>query len=216
VFDAYGTLFDIHSPVRENREKLGDIADELSALWRRKQLEYTWLRSLMGRHADFSQVIMDALEFASSAFGLNDDALKSNLLDAYLNLECYPEVKDTLIILKQRGLKTAMLSNGSPAMIESMVNNSGIKHLIDLALSVEEVGIYKPSPLVYRLAVERLSVEPEEISYQSSNTWDVAGAASFGFRVVWINRFNQKPERLPFYADAEIKSLLDLPGLLEI
>ncbi len=216
VFDAYGTLFDVHSAVRKNREKLGDVADELSVLWRRKQLEYTWLRSLMRKHADFSQVIRDALEFAFDTFDLTDSALKSDLLDAYLNLECYPEVNDTLSILKQRGLKTVILSNGSPTMLEEMIDNSGVKHLIDLILSVEEIGVYKPSPLVYQLAVERLGVEPKEISYQSSNAWDVAGAASFGLQVAWVNRFSQKPERLPFGADAEIKSLLDLPGLLEI
>jgi 2-haloacid dehalogenase len=216
VFDAYGTLFDVHSAVRKNREQLGNISDELSALWRRKQLEYTWLRSIMRKHTDFSQVIKEALEFTFDTFGLTDNALKNGLLDAYLNLECYPEVKDTLSALKQRGLKTAILSNGSPAMLEAMINNSEIKHLIDLTLSVEEIGIYKPSPLVYQLAVERLGVEPKEISYQSSNAWDVAGAASFGLRVVWINRLDQKPERLPFGADAELKSLSDLPGLLEI
>ena len=215
VFDAYGTLFDVHSAVGKYRERLGDIADQLSALWRTKQLEYTWLRSLMQKHTDFWQVTKEALDFAFGAFGLTDSVLQHDLMEAYLHLECYPEVKDTLRILKQRGLQTAILSNGSPTMLDMAINNAGIKHLIDQTLSIEEIGIYKPHPRVYQLAVERLTVGAKEISFQSANAWDVSGAASFGLRVVWINRFGQRPERLPFGADAELKSLSDLPALLD-
>ncbi len=215
VFDAYGTLFDVHSAVGRNRERLGDIAEQFSALWRTKQLEYTWLRSLMGRYADFSKVIEDALDYAFDAFDLDDAALKSHLLEAYLHLDCYPEVYDTLSTLKRRGYQTAILSNGSPSMLEEVVHSTGIKGLIDKILSVEEVGIYKPSPLVYRLAVERLGVGAREISFQSANAWDAAGAASFGLRVAWINRFDQLPERLPLHADIELKSLSDLLSLLD-
>ena len=214
VFDAYGTLFDVSSALESSRKRLGAQADTLSVLWRAKQLEYTWLRSLMRRYADFWQVTQDALDYALDSLGMNDGALRRELMEAYLHLNCYPDAPEALRALKQAGLKTAILSNGTPAMLKAAVENSGLAGLVDVVLSVEEVGVFKPDPRVYQLAVERLGVSAHEISFQSSNAWDAAGAASFGFRVAWINRLAQPPEQLPFGPDVELTSLAELPNLL--
>lgn len=214
VFDAYGTLFDVHSAVGQHRARLGEQADAVSAVWRSKQLEYTWLRSLMQRHADFWQVTGEALDYALDSFSVDDPALREDLMQAYLQLECYPEVPGVLAQLKAAGLRTAILSNGNPTMLQAAVSHSGIAEHLDAILSVEDLGIYKPDPRVYQLAVDGLDAEPEHISFQSSNAWDVAGAASFGFQVAWINRFKQRRERLPSGPDAELSTLAALPGLL--
>ena len=168
VFDAYGTLFDVHSAVGKHKFRLGDIADQVSMLWRTKQLEYTWLRSLMGHHADFWQVTRDALDFAFDMHGINDPDLHRDLMRAYLNLDCYPEVSEALSILKSRGFRLAILSNGTPAMLEAAVKNSGIEELIEKSFSVEAVGIFKPDPRVYQIAVDGMNVRSEEIIFQSS------------------------------------------------
>jgi 2-haloacid dehalogenase len=214
VFDAYGTLFNVHSAVARHRRRLGDTADALSALWRGKQLEYTWLRSLMGRHADFWEVTREALDFACDTFGVADTELVNDLLNAYLHLDCYPEVPDTLQRLRQHGMKLAVLSNGSPRMLHAALASAGLVDLIDLTLSVEEVGVYKPAPQVYQLAVDNLQTPAAKISFQSSNAWDAAGAASFGLRVAWINRFGQRRERFPAGPDAELRDLSGFPALL--
>ena len=215
VFDAYGTLFDVHSAVGTHRHRLGDIADQVSTLWRTKQLEYTWLRSLMGYHADFWQVTQDALDFSFDMHHLNDPDLRKGLMEAYLKLDCYPEVPEALSILKSRGFKLAILSNGTPAMLEAAVKNSGIEDLIEKNFSVEEVGIFKPDPRVYQIAVDGLKIKPEEIVFQSSNAWDASGASAFGFKVAWVNRFGQSEERLPGRPDVEIQNLMELPELLK-
>jgi 2-haloacid dehalogenase len=214
VFDAYGTLFNVHSAVGKYRQRLGDVADQVSLLWRTKQLEYTWLRSLMGHHADFWQVTRDALDFAFDMHHLNDTDLRNDLIEAYLHLDCYPEVPEALSTLKAGGFRIAILSNGTPAMLEAAVKNSGIEELVEKNFSVEEVGVFKPSPRVYQIAVDGLNVTPDEIVFQSSNAWDALGAAAFGFRVAWINRFGQSAERLPGRPDVELKSLFELPDLL--
>ena len=217
VFDAYGTLFDVHSAIDNYRERLGDQADSVSRVWRTKQLEYTWLRSLMRKHADFWQVTREALEYAFATFNISDQPLQDELLEAYLRLSCYPEVPEALRRLKQSGrLRLAILSNGSPKMLEAAVSSAGLGDFLDDVLSVEEIQVYKPDPRVYQLAVDRLDTPPEAISFQSSNAWDVAGAASFGLRVAWINRFQQQPERLPAGADAELHALTDLVKLLGV
>ena len=215
VFDAYGTLFDVHSAVGNYRQRLGDIADQVSALWRTKQLEYTWLRSLMGRHADFWQVTLDALDFAFDMHHVQDTGLRKDLMEAYLHLDCYPEVPEALLQLKSRGFRIAILSNGTPDMLQAAVNNSGIAALVEKNFSVEQVGIFKPDRRVYQIAVDGLSLQPEQIVFQSSNAWDAAGASAFGFRVAWVNRFGQSEERLPGRPDVEIKNLVELPALLE-
>jgi 2-haloacid dehalogenase len=212
VFDAYGTLFDVHSSVGRHHERLGHKAGALSALWRQKQLEYTWLRSLMGRHADFWQVTGEALDYAFEHFDVVDQALRSDLLAAYRELDCYPEVRETLRTLRDRGLATAILSNGSPEMLASAVGAAGIRELLDEVLSVEEVGIYKPAPAVYQLAVDGLRVDSGRILFMSSNGWDIAGAAAFGFHAVWVNRSRQTEERLPARPERVIASLDELPA----
>ncbi len=214
VFDAYGTLFDVHSAVAKYSKRLGNVSDQVSTIWRTKQLEYTWLRSLMKKHADFWQVTQDALDYALDVFNISDKQLRNDLINAYLELECYPEVPDTLVKLKDSGQQIAILSNGSPAMLEAVVKSSGLQDVVRIILSVEMVGIFKPDPSVYQLAVDRIGVTAEEIVFMSSNAWDAVGATAFGLRVAWINRFAQRPERLPFQPDVEIKTLHQLPGLL--
>lgn len=214
VFDAYGTLFDVHSAVGRHRERLGDKADAVSLTWRTKQLEYTWLRSLMGKFVDFWQVTQDGLAYAMETHGVRDDELRQQLLDAYLALDCYPEVPEVLSSLRDRGMRSAVLSNGSRMMLEAAVESAGIGDLLDAVLSADEVGIFKPDARVYSLAVDRLGVAPDQVSFQSSNAWDAAGAATFGFRVVWCNRFGQRRERLPDAPQAEIHNLTELLPLL--
>lgn len=216
VFDAYGTLFDVHSAVRSGGQALGDKATAVSELWRQKQLEYTWLRSLMGAHVDFWQVTSDGLDFALAASGVEDRKLHDKLMNLYLSLDAYEEVSPTLEILKANGLQTAILSNGSPEMLESAVQSAGLAHLLDANLSVEDVGIYKPDARVYQLTLDRLGVRKEEVCFLSSNGWDAKGAAHFGFNVAWINRFNRQVERLPGDLAAVIHRLDELPPLLGI
>lgn len=216
VFDAYGTLFDVHSAVERHRARIGAHAGQVSALWRTKQLEYTWLRSLMGRHADFWQVTGDALDYALDTYGIVDERLREELLAAYGRLSCYQEVKTVLATLRAHGLQCLILSNGSPAMLQSALAGSDLEDEFAAVLSVEEIGRYKPDPAVYQLALTHTGLAAPQISFQSSNAWDIAGAASFGFRTAWVNRFDQKRERLPFGADAELKDLAALPALLGI
>ncbi len=214
VFDAYGTLFDVHSAVQRGGSALGDKAGAVSALWRQKQLEYTWLRSLMGAHADFRQVTRDGLDYALAAHGVDDAALKARLMALYLTLNAYPDVAACLEALRAAGLATAILSNGEPEMLDAAVTSAGLTALFDAVLSVEEVGIFKPDPRVYQLAVDRLQVPPERICFVSTNAWDAAGAAFFGFRVAWLNRFGQRLEQLPGAPAAVIGGLDELPALL--
>lgn len=216
VFDAYGTLFDVHSAVGRLRADVGPKADDLSGIWRTKQLEYTWLRSLMGEYQDFWQVTGDALDYALAATGVDPGPIRDRLMDAYLSLDAYPEVPAMLARLKAAGIKLAILSNGEPNMLEAAVKGAGIGNLLDEVLSVDALGIYKPHPSVYQLAVDRLAVKADAIAFQSSNAWDVHGAAVFGFRPVWINRFGAPVERLPGGAEHELTDLTGLPDLLGI
>jgi 2-haloacid dehalogenase len=214
VFDAYGTLFDFASAARQCRDVLGDDIDRLTALWRDKQLQYTWLRAAQGRHVDFWQVTGDALDFALETLNLNAPGLCDRLMALYLTLVAFPEVQDVLTKLKAAGLRTAILSNGSPKMLDAAVKAAKLDSLLDEVLSVEEVGVYKPHPKVYQLAVDRLSVPASAIAFQSSNAWDSFAASAFGMRVVWCNRYGQRREHLPGSPDREIKSLAELPALI--
>jgi 2-haloacid dehalogenase len=214
VFDAYGTVFDYASAAAGCRDVLGDKLDRLTVLWRDKQLQYTWLRTLQGRHVDFWQVTGDALDFALETLGLDDAVLRQRLMNLYLTLEPFPEVPDALKRLKAGGLKTAILSNGSSGMLRAAVDNAGIGDLLDMVLSVDEVGVYKTHPKVYQLAIDRLGIERAAISFQSSNAWDAHAASDFGMRVVWCNRYGQRRERLPGAPDREIRTLAELPALL--
>ena len=214
VFDAYGTLFDFNSAVNRSRDRLGTEADTVADLWRRKQLEYTWLRSLMNRYEDFWKVTGDALDYSLAAVGIDDEALRNDLMALYREIEPYPEAAATLQALKDAGMRTAILSNGSPEMLTAAARNCGLDALLDDIISVHSAGIYKPHPSVYQLAVDRTGIAAERVCFQSANAWDIAGAAAFGFRPVWINRAGQPPERLPDGPAAELDSLAGLPALL--
>ena len=168
----------------------------------------------MGRYADYWHITKDALAFALDTYQVSDAALSDDLMQAYLELSCYPEVPSVLNGLKDRGFRCAVLSNGSPEMLSSAVKNSGLDELFDAVISIDFIGIYKPDPRVYQMAVDQLGVSSSEIAFQSSNAWDAAGAAAFGFKVAWINRFGQQPERLGTVADAELKDLAALSELL--
>ena len=207
VFDAYGTLFDVHSATSRYKERLGHNAQAVSTMWRTKQLEYTWLRSLMECYVDFWEVTQDSLDYALEYQGIDDKSLRKDLLRAYYELSCYPEVPDSLSKLKQMGLGTAILSNGSRKMLEAGVRNSKLGKVLDSIISVDSIEIFKPSPKVYQLATDQLGCNTEEILFFSSNAWDVSGAATFGFKTVWINRFVQALERLPGAPVIEIKTL---------
>ncbi|OAI42112.1 hypothetical protein AYO41_01135 [Verrucomicrobia bacterium SCGC AG-212-E04] len=214
AFDAYGTLFDIHSAVAAHREAVGPKADAVSALWRQKQIEYSWLRSLMGDHADFWQLTRDALDFALAAHGLDNRCLRDELLRSYEVLRAYPDAAPSLDALRRLGCKLAILSNGSPTMLGSAISSAGLDGKFDAVLSVEAVRIFKPHPSVYALVPAHFGVTPGEICFVSSNAWDVAGAARYGFPAVWINRLSHPPENLPGRARAVISSLAELPALV--
>jgi len=214
VFDAYGTLFDFNSAAERCRDVLGAKADELSALWRTKQLQYTWLRGLMGKHKDFWHVTGDALDFSMETMGLDDADLRTRLMDCYMNIEAFAEVPAVLKKLKDAGIKTAILSNGTPKMLRGAVEATGTADLFDALISVEEVGVYKPHPSIYELPGKHLGVAPAQISFQSSNAWDAVAAGTFGMNVVWINRYGQRPERLTHDPDVIGKTLEDLLPVL--
>jgi 2-haloacid dehalogenase len=203
VFDAYGTLYDVHSVIKRCESCWPGKGMQLSLAWRAKQLEYTWLRSLMQRYAPFSAVTREALEHSCEAMGLPlDRARAQSLMDEYLDLRAYPDVAPALNALKA---KKAILSNGSPDMLWPLVRNSGLK--LDAVLSVDEVKVFKPDPRVYELAVKKLGITAKNIGFVSSNCWDALGAKSFGFTVFWINRSNAPVDRLGLQPDKIVKSL---------
>jgi 2-haloacid dehalogenase len=209
VFDAYGTLFDVHSVIEAGRALTADPA-ALSMLWRQKQLEYTWLRSLMGRYEDFWAVTESALRYAVRRLDIAaTDAQLAGLMNAYLQLACFPDVHVALRALAGRA--RAILSNGAPAMLEAAVRSSGLASLLDHVISVDRVTIYKPAPAVYALGPQTLGISAEELLFVSSNAWDVAGAKAFGYRVAWCNRTGMPEEELGVRADYIIASLVELP-----
>jgi 2-haloacid dehalogenase len=217
AFDAYGTLFDVFSITALGEELFPGKGDALAQLWRLKQLQYSMLRSLMGRHRDFWRLTEDGLVYAAKSLGLalTPDA-RARLLEAYLTLTAFPDVKPGLEALKGRGLRLAILSNGAPKMLEAAARSAGIADLLDEILSVEEVKIFKPSPRVYHLVSEHLRVLPAEVGFVSSNGWDVAGAASAGLETFWIQRrATEPPEELGFTADHTVRTITDLPALLD-
>ncbi len=215
VFDAYGTLFDFASAAAGCADVLGERAAALTALWRDRQLQYSWLRGLQGRYVPFWQVTGDALDHALDALGLADQpALRERLMGLYRNLAPFPEVPGVIRSLRQSGFATAILSNGSPDMLASAVASAGLDGAFEAVLSVDEVRSFKPDPRVYQLALDRLGVPAERIAFLSSNAWDAHAAADFGMRAVWCNRHAQRPERLPGTPAEEIRSLLELPDLL--
>ena len=216
VFDAYGTLFDVHSVIALCEELWPGKGAALSALWRTKQLEYTWQRSLMRRYENFDRVTAAGLRYACAALGLPlDEERRRKLTQAYLELATFPEVRSALAELKAMKLRLAILSNGSPAMLRPLVANAGLRGLIGTVISVDSRKIYKPSPEVYRLAVGRLRLPKAAIGFVSSNCWDACGAKSFGFRVFWINRTGAPVDELGAAPDCTIRSLAELPALVQ-
>jgi 2-haloacid dehalogenase len=207
LFDAYGTLFDVHRPVARLAAEIGPKAATLSDLWRAKQLQYTWLRSLMGAHADFEAVTADALDFALAEIGVAENGLRDRLLGLYMTLDAYPEARTALQTLRSRAIVTGVLSNGSPRMLEAAVTSADLADLLDHMLSVESVGIYKPHPRVYRFGEERLQLPASMIGFVSANGWDAVGAARYGFKVVHLNRSGQPPERLPAHPALVVQTL---------
>ena len=214
VFDAYGTLLDIHAAMARHADRLGPDWRRISADWRAKQMEYTWVRSLAGpaHHRPFLALTREALAVTAQNHGLTDAALLADVLDAYRTLAAYPEVAPVLGRLREAGIGRAILSNGEPEMLASAVAAAGIGPLLDDVLSVEAVGIYKPAPAVYRLACARFGCAPAEIAFVSSNPWDAFGAQAFGFRVFWVNRAGG-PEEYGLRATAT--ELRDLSGLID-
>lgn len=215
VFDAYGTLLDFSSAVRRSRAAKLANAGDLIQLWRQKQLEYTWLRSLMGRFADFWHVTGESLDYAMETLKIDDPALRAELMQLFLQLDPYPEAAATLKRLKAAGMKTAILSNGSVTMLAAGVASAKLREHLDAVISVDEVGTYKPSPAVYARAVERVgAAAAKNVCFLSSNPWDAHGGQAFGFRAVWVNRNNLVGDRLPGAPELTVGSLADVPELL--
>jgi 2-haloacid dehalogenase len=214
VFDAYGTLFDFASAAARSPDVPEHRRAALTTLWRDKQLQYTWLRSLQGRYADFGQVTADALDFALESLDLDAPGLREALMALYLGLDPFPEVPEVLRKLRRRGFRTAILSNGTPAMLEALIRRAGLCDAFDAVLSVDALGVFKTDPRVYQLALDALGLPAPAIAFQSSNGWDAYAASDFGMRVVWCNRYGQRRERLPGAPDFEIRTLAELPGLL--
>jgi 2-haloacid dehalogenase len=210
VFDAYGTLFDVHAAIARHRAAAGPDADRFSEIWRAKQLEYTWTLTLSGHYAEFWSLTERALDFAFARVPSVDRALRARLLDAYLTLDAFPDARAGLAALKARGARTAILSNGSPRMLAAAVDAARIGDHLDEVLSVDAIRIYKPRPEVYALVTGAFKVAPRDVAFVSSNRWDVMGAVSFGFRAVWVNRARMPEE----YADhAPVHVIADLASL---
>jgi len=211
VFDAYGTLFDVHSAVSRHFDIVGENPARVSEVWRNKQLEYTWVRTTMNQYKDFWKLTSEALDFALAATPGSNSDCKKTLMDAYLSLDCYPEVPSVLKQLKDKGFKTAILSNGSPKMLASAVKHASLGELLDDQFSIDDISIFKADPATYGMVTDAYGITPNEIAFQSSNRWDIAGATAFGFSCHWINRTNQPDE----YPDLKpLKTINDLNGLL--
>ncbi len=216
VFDAYGTLFDLASAAAACEAAPADRRAALSGLWRDKQLQYSWLRSLQGRYVDFWNVTGDALDYTLDSLGLADTGLRDQLMALYRRLSAFAEVPATLRALRGAGYATAILSNGSPAMLAEAVTAAELDALFDAVLSVDALRVFKTDPRVYQYALDRLGLAAGEVAFVSSNGWDAYAASDFGLRVVWCNRYRQPRERLPGAPDFEIRTLAELPPLLGI
>lgn len=213
VFDAYGTLFNVNAATSQCHDMPADQMESLSAIWRQKQLEYTWLRSLCGEYVDFWHITGQSLDYAMKSLNVENHALRARLMELYFALDAFPEVPQVLDTLKTSGMRTAILSNGAPSMLIAAVRHAGIERLVNETMSADAVRIYKPHPSVYQMAVDRLRVTANRICFLSSNSWDVSGAAYFGFRVVWVNRSRATLDQLPGRPEHEIRSLDELPAL---
>jgi len=209
VFDAYGTLFDVNSAAEKCKGKIGDKWEGFANFWRTTQLEYTWLRSLMKRHKDFWQITEDSLDKSMKYFKI-DSSMKNELLNLYKVLSPYPEVKEVLKKLKVKEYKLAILSNGTPALLNELVKSSNLENIFDDLFSVEEVGIYKPDSKVYDMPIKKYQIKPDEVAFLSANTWDVSGGGNYGYNAIWVNRSNNIFDNLDYESENEIKNLKQL------
>jgi 2-haloacid dehalogenase len=213
VFDAYGTLFDVHAAIARHRAAVGPDADRFSEVWRIKQLEYAWMLSAAGHYVDFWTLTERALDYALARFPAVDRALRATLLDAYFKLDAFPDARTALTALKAKSSRTAILSNGSPDMLAGAVAGAGIGADLDAVLSVDAIRIYKPQRAVYAMVTDRFNVAPADVAFVSSNRWDVMGATAFGFRCVWVNRANLPDEYPEFAPVAVVRELSALATL---
>ena len=209
IFDAYGTLFDVNSAAEKCKDKIGDKWEPFANFWRTTQLEYTWLRSLMGRHKDFWQITEDSLDKSMKAFKI-EFSMRDELLDLYKVLSPFKEVQETLKTLKEKKLKLAILSNGTPSLLNELVKSNNLENLFDDIFSIEEVGIYKPNSKVYDMPVKKYKIRKDEIAFLSANTWDVSGGGNYGYQAIWVNRNNNIFDNLDFKPKLEIKNLSGL------
>ena len=213
IFDAYGTLFDVNSAAEKCKDKIGDNWEKFSNYWRTTQLEYTWLRSLMKRHKNFWQVTEDSLDKSMMVFNI-DKSMKSELLNLYKNLSTYEEVPEILKTLKTRKIKLAILSNGTPSLLNELVVNNQIDNFFDDIFSIEDVGIYKPASKVYNIPLKKYNIEKKQILFLSANTWDVSGGGNYGFTSVWVNRNKNVFDKLDYKPEFEIEDLYQLRKII--
>jgi len=212
IFDAYGTLFDVNSAAEKCKDKIGSKWESFSNYWRTTQLEYTWLRSLMKRHKDFWEITEDSLDKSMKVFNINPN-MKSELLDLYKILSPYPEVKETLQLLKEKNYKLSILSNGTPSLLNELVSSNNLKVFDDI-FSVEEVGIFKPDSKVYDIPIKKYKVEKREVAFLSANTWDVSGGGNYGFNAIWVNRNNIIFDNLDYSPENQINNLKHLLDII--
>ena len=209
IFDAYGTLFDVNSAAKKCKDKIGNKWEDFANYWRTTQLEYTWLRSLMNRHKDFWQVTEDSLDKSMKAYKI-DSSMRNELLDLYKKLSTFPEVKEALNNLKERNYKLAILSNGTPALLNELVKSNNLDNIFDDIFSIEEAGIYKPNSKVYDLPIKKYQIQKDEVAFLSANTWDVSGGGNYGYSSVWVNRNNNIFDNLDYKPKNEVKNLKQL------
>ena len=213
IFDAYGTLFDVNSAAEKCKDKIGDKWEPFANFWRTTQLEYTWLRSLMKRHKDFWQITEDSLDKSMVAFNINPK-MKDELLNLYKVLSPFQEVPETLKILKEKNFKLAILSNGTPSLLNELIKSNNLDKLFDDLFSIEEVRIYKPDSKVYDLPIKKYEIKKNEVAFLSANTWDVSGAGNYGYKAIWVNRNNNIFDNLDYKPNNEIKNLSELIDII--
>ena len=213
IFDAYGTLFDVNSAAEKCKDKIGDKWEGFANFWRTTQLEYTWLRSLMDRHKDFWQITEDSLDKSIKVFNI-DPSMRNELLNLYKILSPYKEVPETLKTLKEKKFKLAILSNGTPSLLDELVKSNHLDNLFDDIFSIEQVGVYKPSSRVYDLPIKKYNINKSEVAFLSANTWDVSGGGNYGYQSIWVNRNNNIFDNLDFRPKYQITDLNKLIQLV--
>ena len=213
IFDAYGTLFDVNSAAEKCKDKIGDKWEGFANFWRTTQLEYTWLRSLMKRHKDFWQITEDSLDKSMKIYKI-DPTMKNELLNLYKSLSPYEEVDEVLIKLKEKNFKLAILSNGTPSLLNELVKNNNLENVFDDLFSIEQVGIYKPDSKVYDMPIKKYQIQKNEVYFLSSNTWDVSGGGNYGYNSIWVNRNNNIFDKLDYSPKHQIKQLGELLDIL--